>query len=364
MSGSFPQRPVFKDNGMIVTADTSSGTPLSTYIEQAEEHSTVVIPSLTYTESLVITKEITLTSQGEEPVYLQPSPGQNVLTLASSFCVIRGLMIQPGEDQGSSLVNFQSGTAIFDNCTLTSPNLPAILTHSTGRLFFTGESTITTAEAAIAYLDEDVVVEFDNSTLEARGSIGLVVSGHAKLRLSLSLLQRCGDSGVIVRDEATLYAHGSEFHENGGHAVELITKSKDNIIQSCTFDTHAEGAAIYCTGEGALALEQSVLSTCVGGLIAIEAFHVRCQENEFGNMGTSPLVTVSASRVDFERDSLRARAPSESAPITLRFRSRASQCRRSARRSCSLTTARSCRSPTARSRRSAAPRSTSRTSPS
>jgi hypothetical protein len=54
MSGSFPQRPVFKDNGMVVTAGASTGTTLSAYIEQAEEHSTVAIPPGTYTESLVI----------------------------------------------------------------------------------------------------------------------------------------------------------------------------------------------------------------------------------------------------------------------------------------------------------------------
>jgi nitrous oxidase accessory protein NosD len=305
MSGSFPQRPVFKDNGMIVTADTSSGTTLSTYIEQAEEHSTIQIPPGTYTESLVITKQIVLAAQGDEPVYLQPSPGQNVLTLASSHCLIRGLTIQPSEDQGSSLVNFQSGTAVFEACNLSSPNLPAILTHSNGRLFFTGESTITTTEAAIAYLDEDVVVEFDNSTLEAHGSIGLVVSGHAKLRLSSSLLQKCGDSGILVRDDGTLFAQLSEFRENGGHAVELITKSKDNSIVSCTFDAHTAGAAVYCTGKGELVLQQSALSTCVGGIIAVEGFSVRCIDNEIGNMGAYPLVTVVESHVEFERDSLK-----------------------------------------------------------
>jgi hypothetical protein len=239
-----------------------------------------LIPPGTYTESLVIDKVVTLQGVEDNSVTIYASPGRDVLTLSSPHVVFRNLILEPGPSQSSYVINLRSGTAAFDQCTIKSNLLPALLTAREGFLYFTA-SVLESGESTLGYISEKVRVEFALCTLSAKLDVGIVTRGESHLRLRETKLVGCGDSGIVVEGKATLECYGSVIAENGGDAIELWTSSPNNVIQETTISDHANGAAIVAVGNGALTLTLSELKNCQGALLASKGFTVNSQRNTF-----------------------------------------------------------------------------------
>jgi nitrous oxidase accessory protein NosD len=303
----FDAAPTFNSNGRQVLVPP--GSSISSCIQAAEAGATIVIPAGEYTETLVVDKEITIQGpemdQGQvEPlVILNPTPGHDCVTLSSPHVVLRNLKFVSGQAQASAIVDLLSGLAVFENCVLSSPSaapsedaaapsLPPIVTHSEGFLYLFN-TTVESGDVALAYVDNNVAIEFQVCVLTAPKDLGIEARGNSKIRLIGSTITGCADTALLVLDDASIEITGGSFTQNNGDAIELSTKSQNNSITDLGIGENPNGAAILCSGPGGLALSNSKISGCATALLALDGFSVECTTNEFSSQAGFPIVAAS-----------------------------------------------------------------------
>jgi hypothetical protein len=259
-------------------------------IHKASPRTTIRIPAGTYTESLTITKEITLQGPDLDPetnsplVTLSATGGQDALHLASTLAVFRNLRVISGQSQSSPIIGFESGTAIFENCILESPFLPPLQTQADGTIYFTG-TVVSSGESALGFVGGNIKLDFNDCQLLAPGSVGILASGRARLRLTKTSVVGCGNTALILTEDAGVEVDeceitGPEGEEaGGGDAIELSTSFKGNVIRGSTIVGHEQGAAIVCNGSGRLALTDTTISNCYAGLVVSNGFTVTASGN-------------------------------------------------------------------------------------
>jgi hypothetical protein len=309
----FPACPTFPDNTTNISVQGHGADAITRCIQAAAQGSTILIPAGTYTESLVIDKQVALQGPENGEVTLYASPGRDVLTLSSRHVVFRNLTLEPGSSQCSSVVNVQSGIAVFDNCKIKSSYLPPIATDRTGSLYFSN-CVIESVESAIAYVGNDVNVEFANCLLSAVQAVGVVAGDRSHVRLSDTQLKSCGDTALIIEDNATLECYTGSISDNAGNAIELWTASTDNVIEGVTISDHKQGAAINGIGGGALDISGAEIKNCKGGIIATQGFSVRSHDNSFSGPSLAG-EEEEPNEEEAEVEPAEAKAEGEKAPL-------------------------------------------------
>ena len=290
MEADFPQFSAFSSNGNTVRVESAAAGSISRCIESASPGTTVIIPAGEYCESLVIDKAIKVEGEGE--VTLTASPGKDTVIVSGTGCVVRGIRIQPGNAQSASPVNFLKGSALFENCTISAQYMPPIVVHQEGSLYFAACS-ITSEEAAIMYIGNRVCAEFAGCVISSPRTVGIIATGDSKVRmLSNTNLTKCGDSGLILMDRATLHMDGCVVSENGGDAIELNTTSKANRIANSAIGNNTH-AAVNCNGSGSLKIENCALSNGAMGLFATNDFQVEGVSCEICDFKESALVCAT-----------------------------------------------------------------------
>jgi nitrous oxidase accessory protein NosD len=315
----FDPAPVFNGNGRQVPVQP--GDSITSFIQRAEPGTTIVIPAGEYTETLVIDREITI--QGpeleegqEEPlVIFNPSPGRDCLTLSSTHVVLRNLKFISGKSQSSTVVDFLSGVAVFEACVLSSPSaapsddaaspsLPSITTHSDGFLYF-ADTTIESGDVALAYVDNNVSIEFTRCELTAPKDLGIEARGNSRIRLVETKVTECADTALLVLDDASIEIVGTTFSKNGSNAIELSTKSQDNSIADSVIEENANAPAILCSGAGKLTLTGTGIGGCATAVLALDGFVVQCGTNTLQSQAGFPIVAANGgSEITLDGDKL------------------------------------------------------------
>jgi hypothetical protein len=279
--------PEFPDNRETITVSSPEPNAISQAIQSANPGSTIKVEPGQYTESLVIQKELKIIANGD--VTLLPSPGEDGITLESPIALISGFHILTGESQSASAINFVSGFAIVENCVIETPIVPPILTHESGSISFLA-CTITSAQSIIAFTDANVNLTFQNCTLSAPASVGVIAGGSSKVQLIGSILRGSGDSAVLIRESATVYLNSSEISGSRGEGLEILSNSMDSIIESTTIREHDPGAGILCSGRGALKIFGSVIDQCNRSVVALNGFRIESRECQYTNGNRPALI--------------------------------------------------------------------------
>jgi hypothetical protein len=206
--------------------------------------------------------------------------------------IVEGFDIFPGLSQSATTIDFISGYALFDNCTVESSCRPPIITHDSGSIYFKG-CTVTSVEAAIAFPDSDVTIDFQDCKISAPVSVGIVASGKSKVQLGGTVLSGCGDSGLLIRHEASLFVVDSEISGNEGDAIEFTSKNTTSILKGTTIKKHFNGAALNGYGQGGLKIESCVIDGCIAGVLASKGFVITSKDSQYRNASQSALLSAS-----------------------------------------------------------------------
>jgi hypothetical protein len=156
----------------------------------------------------------------------------------------------------------------------------------------------------LAYLDNEVEVEFQGCELTAPKDLGIEARGNSKVQMRDTTVKLCGDTALLVLDEATIDLSGCTFQGNKRDAIELSTTSQKNSIATSAISENPEGAGIICAGAGKLKISGVEISGCASALIVLDGFTVEGElsvENTLSVAGDFPVIAASGgSKVDLK----------------------------------------------------------------
>lgn len=300
-SSTFPSLPDFPQGSAAIKVNPGQSNAIGSCIETAPENATIYVPAGEYKECLTINKNIQLIGEGE--VILTASQPTDAFTVNANVFV-KNIKIQPGSSQCSSAVNLIGGSALFEDCELTSPYMPPIVTHDEGLLYF-NKCSISSKEAAVLFAFNNIKVEFRGCTISSPQTVGIIASHKSQIRMIRSTLSNCGDSGIVILDHAIITMDGCTLSSNKGDAIEIKTESQTNSIVGTTIKDHEKGLAINCYGPGKLTVKGCTITNCTAGIVASMGFTIDAGENNISNVSKSALVcATNKSQVTLEKDTL------------------------------------------------------------
>lgn len=258
-------------------------------IAGASAGSTIVVPAGEYQESILIDKEIALVA--EDGVCLTSVSGKAAITLQANNCVVRGFRIS----SDSSAVVFAGGNALVENCSISAlGGSPALVVAGQGSVYLLQSSVSSQAGAGI-YTRDSANVELNASQVVSQQSAGIAATGSGRVRLVAGAsVSKCGDAGIVIMEQASLYLNQVTINENAGDGVELNTSSQNNEITASAITGSANGIAVKCNGSGALRLGQSSAAQCKQGVLAAGGFSVTLTGCDIADMNASALVAATA----------------------------------------------------------------------
>jgi hypothetical protein len=193
--------------------------------------------------------------------------------------------------QFSCGVDLISGTAIFETCRIAWPLLPPIVLRGGATADFIG-CELDSGETPVIFASSCVRVELRDCIVCSVGTIGVVARGQSLVQVIRTTVTGCGESEIVVLDEASLQFVNSVVTGNGCDGVGLSTSSQDNVIRATTISNHENGAGIIY-----LSLRASTVSDCIAGLIVTSQFASDVHQTDFLNVSRTFVGATMSSSV-------------------------------------------------------------------
>ena len=223
----FAQCPQFPDKWKKITHINSSSSTIMSVISKAATQSTIILPPGKYSESIFIkNKDIHLIGEGN--VTICPSDSGDAIIVENCNVFLTNIIIQTGKSQCASPINVIRGVCAIKKCILESEFMRCIVAKNESKIYC-NECILKSKRSSVAIIDGCTKVEFNKCKISAENSIGLLASGKSQLRLIESELFDCGDSGIVVLDQASINVSISKFYQINGVALELNAASISTV---------------------------------------------------------------------------------------------------------------------------------------
>jgi SpoVK/Ycf46/Vps4 family AAA+-type ATPase len=224
----------------------------------------------TYTESVVLSRDVTLSAAGAEGGVRIESTGDPAIVMAAETAVLSGLVLVHGGAE-TSAIDVSTGRLRLEECRVEASSAAALYVHgqaeaSASGTEFTnpagagviaidgaeghfGNCTISNVKAAAVVIRTDADPQFVGCTItDAEGS-AVLAAERARGAMRDSRIVRAGNPAVVVEGNSSFRLSGTSITEPAGVGL-LIASRSTPVIEDCTINSPAaQGVVLVQQGE-------------------------------------------------------------------------------------------------------------------
>ncbi|MBT0770196.1 AAA family ATPase [Kineosporia sp. J2-2] len=269
----------------------------------------------TYTESIVLDREVTLSASGASGVWIE-SRDAPVVTVTAESAALSGIGLRHSGKQ-SSAVDVPTGRLRLDECTVEADGVAALFAHGAvevqargcdfsnpggaGLLFVDGaqarigECRIHRTSASAVVIRSGANPQFVDCTIEDVDGSGLLAADNARGVIRSTRISRAGNPAVAIEGSSSPQISGTTIESASGVGL-LIASDSTPVLQDCVIvDSAAQGIVLVERAAPELRRVgvRSPASYGVQVLSGSAGTFAECSVSDAGNVGVT--VTDDAS---------------------------------------------------------------------
>ena len=224
----------------------------------------------TYTESVVLSREVTLSAAGAAGGVRIESTGDPAIVMAAETAVLSGLVIVHSGAE-TSAIDVSTGRLRLEECRVEAASAAALYVHgqaeasATGTEFTNpsgagviaidgagghfGNCTISDVKAAAVVIRTDADPQFVDCTIRDAAGSAVLAAERARGAMRDSRIVRAGNPAVVVEGSSSFRMSGTTLTEPSGVGL-LIASRSTPVIEDCTITAPgAQGVVLVQQGE-------------------------------------------------------------------------------------------------------------------
>jgi DNA polymerase III delta prime subunit len=238
---------------------------IATALRQASDGALLTVAAGTYEESLVISKVVTIATEGEPGSVLIHAAEGSAITVAAGAAQLSGLTVT-GTDPQAPVIDVRDADVALERCQVTGQAWSAILAQGAGSLTVRDSELSNSAGAGIVVTSGGGNV-VENTTISATSSSAVVIAGEGRLTVRSCSVDRAGGNGICANGQAHVVIEDTVIKASAKPAL-AIEHQAEATLRSVTVTASAAVDA-YLASQGRVSLT-GCLFTGSGG----QAVHV------------------------------------------------------------------------------------------
>ncbi|MGD9840400.1 MAG: right-handed parallel beta-helix repeat-containing protein [Candidatus Bipolaricaulis sp.] len=266
-----------EDEGVPCTISLRPGEEIQAALDLAPPGAVICLGAGTWTESLRVTKPVTLRGAGPTKTIVRSAQlGHPALTIEGPLAgegpvVIVGIKFSEASGAAGLLVAGEA-TVEVERSTFSDNRGPGVALHDRA-LVSVHSSTISANTGYGVHIQGQVQATLDGVTIADNRSSGVWLADTARLILTQSTVTRCEGHGLWIRDESHLTATGSTVSSCEGYGLWVRDQASADLTR-CTIAGHRD-AGVWAEDAAEVALTSSTVEGTWDGVVAREASSLR-----------------------------------------------------------------------------------------
>lgn len=303
-----PQFQYPKLNDVIISPREGQKFTISELVEDAKPGTTINIPTGTYNDSIFVDKPIKFVANG--PVKIVSKNGAPVVRIVAEGVSFRGFEFshKNSEDENSSAILIESGSALFLDCSVKSDISPSLLIQNEASINANGCRFISKSAPNFLSLGSSTGI-FELCNFQGSNSNGVVLRDNSIVKFTRCTLQGFTKNGALVCGSARMYMVKSRITACAQNGIEICSN-----VQCTITDASIEGCGACGISAYQLASVRLIGSTIEGcfscGLEVREGAAARTNGNVFSHCGApATLYAYEQATVDSFGDKFTTTGP-------------------------------------------------------
>jgi hypothetical protein len=236
---------------LVVAQDQPGALPtIAAALARAEDGATITVHAGRYEESLVITRRVTITAEGDVEVHAYEG---SVLVVNGEGAQLHGLRLSSA-DPRLAAVDVYCGEVALDHCRIVGSSWAALLARLKGSLALRGCEVSSTGGAGIVVTSALTSTAEDTVVTDVASS-GIIVGESGALVLRRCTIRRTGGNALCVNGRGRCIVEHSEINEAGKPAVVVDQQGQARISGLTVRDSAS--VDLFVRGEAGLAVADS-----------------------------------------------------------------------------------------------------------
>ncbi|MFJ9409133.1 right-handed parallel beta-helix repeat-containing protein [Streptomyces sp. NPDC101393] len=230
---------------------------VSQALAAAAEGALIAIAPGTYTESLTLSRAVTLSAEGDPGTVRLESPVGSTVVVDADAVQLTGLTLA-GSDANAAVLDVRRGQAALDGCTVSGNQAwAAVISWQAGQLA-ARDCRVTNPGGAgiVVTADSDNTVE--RTTVTELGSSAVVIADKGRLTLRDCALERVGGNGICVNGEGGVTVETTTVTGSQKPALVVEQQARAELMRVTV--TESASLDAYLTSTGLTTLTDCTLS--------------------------------------------------------------------------------------------------------